>query len=266
MTTPPPPSWKLIAEHFEKRADLELASLHRSREKKLAEYAQGRTPIGLDLQLAESGALRLLLGRGPDVVREELQPLVPYARRCAEQMFRDYFRPDGPITGDAVASATGVCLYECLGFDVGDTLSIFKPYLVRIETSRRDQYVHEHWNRALAALALDDRRTWGPIAGFIPDDAIPFTPGATFEFNVQGFLAHLAGAIVHQRALDDVLPAWRDFVRAYPNLQRANMANLSTLLWAARLVDHHIGGQPLGTVAEFLYSEIRSAVAAEGSR
>lgn len=263
MTMPPPPSWTRTAAHFERMADDELASIRSTRTKRLAEYAQGRGIIGLHLQLAEADALRLLVGRGPDVVREELRPLVPYARREAEQMFRDYFRPDGPITGDAVASATGVCMYECLGLDAGDVLSIFKPYLVRIETSRRDEYVFQHWNRALAALALDDRRTWGPIAGFMPKDPIEFTPRTVFEFNVQGFIAHLAGAIVHQRAFDDVLPAWRDFVRVYPYLQRTKMANLSTLLWSARLVHHHIGRKPLSTVAEFLYTEIQAAIAAE---
>ncbi|MBA3458668.1 MAG: hypothetical protein H0T46_01815 [Deltaproteobacteria bacterium] len=263
-TTPPePPSWERILAHFESLAELNIRSLRENRERRLQEYARSVGIIGLSLHIAASQSLMILVARGPEGLREDLRPLVPYARTEAEQMFRDYYRPDDTVTTNALASATGVCMYECLGLDADGALAVFKPHLIRIATSRRDEYVFDHWSRALAALVLDDRRTWGPIAGLLPNDPIPFTPGATFEFNVQGFIVHLAGAIVHGRPFDDVLPAWRDFLRSYPYLTRINMANTTTLLWSARLVHHHIAGNPLGTTAAFLYEEIRAALASE---
>jgi len=248
----------------EELALLELPSIRRLRDKFLETYAHDKSVLGINLGTAER-AVGVLIASGPDVVRDELRALAPLAREQAEQMFEKYFRPDGRVTTSAVVAATGVCLYECLGLETGGALAVFKPHLVRIETSRRDELVFEHWNRALVALALDDRLTWGPIAGFLPKDPVPFTPGATFAFNVQGFVAHLAGAIVHRRPIEEVLPAWHDLLRCYPELQAVAMANMATLLWAARLVHHHIGGQQLGTTAAFLYDETRAAVMAEGA-
>lgn len=256
-------TWRAIVSSCEEEAPFDVESLRRTREKRLEEFARGIGIIGLNLQLAENRALRLLIARGPEVVREALRPLVPYARREAEQMFTEYYRDDDPVGTGALASATGVCMYECLGLDPDGALAVFKPHLVRIETSRRDKYVYHHWNRALAAIAVDDPRTWKPIAGFLPSDPVQFVPGSTFSFNVQGFIAHLAGAITHGRSVQEVLPAWQNFVDSYPELQASQMADTGTLLWASRLVNHHIARQQLGTTAAFLHDEINAAVAAE---
>jgi len=252
-------TWKTILLAYQEDFPFELRDLREMREKYLANYSVNKGVLGINLGMTER-AVRLLIACGPDVVREELRTLAPLAREQAEQMFQKYFRADGQVTASALVAATGVCLYECLGLGTGGALAVFKPHLVRIETSRRDQFVFQHWNRALIALALDVRATWGPIAGFMPNDSVPFTPEATFAFNVQGFVAHLAGALIHGRAIADVLPAWRDFVRCFPELQAVAMADTGTLLWAARLVHHHIGGHALDTTGAFLYDEVRMAV------
>ncbi len=267
MTTAAPhpaiPTWKATLDHYASLAVADLVDLREIRAKRLAEYARDFGIMGLNLGLAEFYGLRPLIACGPDLLRDELRPLVPYARAEAEQMFRDYYRPGRSIGTAALRSATGVCVYECLGLDADSALSVFKPELVRVETSRQDENVFHHWNRALTAIALDDRRTWGPICGLLPNHAVPFTPGQMFEFNVQGFITHLAGALVHGGSRVDVTPAWDDLLRCYPYLEEVNMTDGGTLLWAARVVHHHIGGEPLGTVGAFLYSEIRKAVSAE---
>ncbi len=38
-------------------------------------------------------------------------------------------------------------------------------------------------------------------------------------------------------------------------------ANQYTCLWAARLVQHHIGGHPLGTVGQFYFDAVLAAAA-----
>jgi len=253
-------TWKDLFSTYHENAALELSSLRRSRESFLETYARNKGVLGINLGASER-AVRLLIAYGPDLVREELRALAPLAREQVEQLFQKYFGPDGRVTTDAVVAANAVCLYECLGLDAGDALALIKPHLVEIETSRRDEFVFEHWNRALIAIALDDRLTWGPIAGLMPKESVPFTPGATFAFNVQGFVAHLAGAVVHGRAVEEVLPAWHDFVRCYPELDAVAMADKATLLWAARLVHHHIGGHQIDTTAAFLYDEVCVAVA-----
>lgn len=256
-------TWTSISRRGAERAERVLASFRRTRDQKLGEAAQGLNPMGLDLTFIPDVALTLLLARTPEIIREELRPLAPTARAAAEQMFTRFFRPGDTIGLSALAAASGVCTYECFGLDVGDSLSIFKPHLVSVETSPRMEYPYRHWNRALVAIALDEPRVWRPIAGLLPHDPLPFEPGATFEFNLQGVVRHLAAAVQERRPAEEVLPAWHDLVRSYPYLERAALAELDTLLWAARIVFHHLGGQPLGTVAEVLREAIQAAVANE---
>ncbi|MCB9562825.1 MAG: hypothetical protein H6708_20680 [Kofleriaceae bacterium] len=54
-----------------------------------------------------------------------------------------------------------------------------------------------------------------------------------------------------------VEPAWRDFIACYPALFDTDLADDSTILGAARLVYHHIGGEPLGTVCDHIYEDVQ---------
>jgi hypothetical protein len=86
------------------------------------------------------------------------------------------------------ADATNI--FEIVGLDVPpDVLESFRPLLVRVETDHRDM-PERHWTKALVALSLEDRLGWVEIAGFHPTQDVPFVPRATFEFNMQGLIAH----------------------------------------------------------------------------
>lgn len=205
-------------------------------------------------------AVELLLAYGPETARTALEQIAPMVIPALDRR-EEGFGADARQSTAVLAMASSVCMFEVLGIDLGeDLLPRLRPKLVQIPTTRNDEFVYQHWNRALIALALDDRCTWGPIAGLLPGDPIPFTAKATFEFNMQGLIAHLAGAIAHGAPRSDVDPAWRDFLRCYPVLEEAGAANLETLLWVGRLVMHHVDGSPgLGKVGELLYLAVKWA-------
>ena len=74
-----------------------------------------------------------------------------------------------------------------------------------------------------------------------------------FQFNLQGLLAYLAGAVEYGAAEVDVIPAWEDLLTSYPTLRDAKSIDQGTLLWIARTVFHRIGGHPVGEVAQRLH-------------
>jgi hypothetical protein len=260
-------SWDTILTTFRQNQASALRSMDRQRQHVRKQHAEGRKHPGAHWNTLSGLAFRgmqFLIASGPDLARRELEPCA-FVAQPAVPDFVDAFADDQPIPHYLLEIASGVCVMQCLGIDVGpDPLPQLKPLLVGVDTRRSDEYVHPHWNRALIALVLDDRITWGPIAGFMPRDAVPFRPGATFAFNMQGLLAHLAGGMLHGAGLADVEPAWRDFVRCYPALTSAKLADEDTLLWVARLVFHHIGGQPLGEVAARIYEAVCAAEEHEG--
>jgi hypothetical protein len=241
-----------------------LKSMMDLRASKLMKHREGRKRPGAHwstLTGLSGFGMELLMTSGPERVREELGALGVVAMGGVAD-FIDAFGRDEPVPHRLLDQASSVCMMQVVGVDVGgDPLPALAPYLVRVDTNRSDEFVGHHWNRALLALILDDPRTWRPIAGFAEDDAIPFVPRRTFEFNVQGLVAHLAGAIVHRGLLEDVIDAWRDFVRCFPALVSARQANNQTLLWIGRVVFHHIGGEPLAQVGAQIHEAVAAAEA-----
>ena len=100
------------------------------------------------------------------------------------------------------------------------------------------------------------------IAGFRPTQDVPFVPRATFEFNMQGLIGHLGGAILSGATLDDVLPAWHQFMGVAIMLRKIRQIDDQVILWVARILFHHIGREPLGTVGAHIFEEINGLVAA----
>jgi hypothetical protein len=74
--------------------------------------------------------------------------------------------------------------------------------------------------------------------------------------NIRGFIQHLAGAVEAGATADDVMPAFHELLGNYPRYESGDAADAATLLWAARIVHHQLGGEPLGTTAQFLHDTI----------
>jgi hypothetical protein len=164
---------------------------------------------------------------------------------------------DKPVGTYEVGLAAVGNVFECLGFPMADaTWATMRAWIPRFEVSRNDKSVFYFWNAGLIAIALGDRAAARRIAGHRGDGAIPFEAGATFQMNIRGFLQHLVSAIEAGAAADDVMPAFHELVGNYPRYEDGKAADEATLLWAARIVHHQLGGQPLSTTAQFLHDTI----------
>jgi len=203
----------------------------------------------------------MLIVRKPDFVRGQFAPI----RHVVPQGVAAYLASldkEGEISPIFFELSNSTAAYEALGFEVPPTvLASFRPYLARI-TYQRDDPQLWHWAKGITALVLDERAVWGPIAGIRADDPVPFTPGQTFATNMQGLLAHLAGARLAGASLHDVLPAWRSFLMVAEPMLQTRQIDKPVVLWVARFVFHHIGGAPLPTVANTYHEEIERMVVA----
>jgi hypothetical protein len=247
-------TWKEFLEwnayQFRRR---DLAEFRRDHERRLREAGTWNAITMLPFDVG-----RMLLVHGADFTRAELAPISSIVGPAvAHRIAR--LRPDRTVSFELLEGSDTANLFESVGLVLDPSpLAAIRPYLVRIETSRHDELASTHWNLGLTALALDDRDTWGPIAGVMPGEPLDFDAGATFQFDVQGLLRHLAGAIAHGAGLDEVRPAWDDFLRAGPVLIRGKQVDEATLAWLARLVHHRIGGGALAGVGDFLYREVHA--------
>lgn len=142
-----------------------------------------------------------------------------------------------------------------------------RTWLSRVQVTRDDELGHFYWTTGFAALALGDRLTYSRIAGYVggllaepdpsaltePRGRFSFQPGRKCQFNMQGLLRYLAGAVEQRAAFEDVVPAWEDLLWSYPALRASRSLDPGTLLWIARIVFHKVGGCPLGEVAQRLH-------------
>ena len=202
----------------------------------------------------------MLIVRKPDFVRGQFAAL----RHVVPQGVAAYLASlgqEGEISPIIFELSNSTAAYEALGFEVPPTvLASFRPYLARITYQRDDPPVW-HWTKGITALVLDERAVWGPIAGIRPDEPVPFKPGEAFAMNMQGLLAHLAGARLAGAGLHDILPAWRSFLTLAEPMLQTRQIDKPVVLWVTRFVFHHIGGAPLPTVADLYHEEIERMAA-----
>ncbi|HWO21741.1 MAG TPA: hypothetical protein VNO30_23385 [Kofleriaceae bacterium] len=207
-------------------------------------------------------AAELLFTRGPAFVRNAFAPM----RHVLPQAVASYLkecdvtiRENRPLSTAILTLSDATNAFEIIGFDVPPSvLESFRRYLVAIDVPRESPALS--WIRGFTALALNERRVWTMIAGYIPGQAIPFRPGETFEFNVQGLLAHLGAARLVGASFEDVRPAFWHFMMCADMLFDVNQIDYELVLWIARVVFHHIAGEPLGSVADLLYTTIQTCV------
>jgi hypothetical protein len=161
--------------------------------------------------------------------------------------------PNGAVSFALINLLDVANALDSVGLSVADaSRATMKAWLPRMNAKRDDVRAHYYWTSAFAALALDEAVAYQRAAALDSTAAIPFVPGQTFQFNMQGLLRHLAGAIAHGARLDDVMPAWEDLLQSFYALEDAHSIDNGTLLWIARIVFHRIGGCALGDVARKL--------------
>lgn len=85
-----------------------------------------------------------------------------------------------------------------------------------------------------------------------------FKPGETFGFDMQGFVRYLATALEKGATVEQVRPAWVELVRAFPLKKGAETLDWNDLLWAARVVYHHLEQRPVASVGAALHAQVRS--------
>ncbi len=147
---------------------------------------------------------------------------------------------------------------ECVGLPLAaSSHEVFRDWLGRMELTRDAASMFEVWSAGLAALALDERPTYRRVAARAQEKTLSFTPGATFGFNIQSLVGHLAAAVENREPLSAVANAWDELLGNYDTLFQGGSARLGTLLWAARVVHHRIGGVPVGEVAQRLQEDVR---------
>jgi hypothetical protein len=204
------------------------------------------------LNQVASEAAQIFLGLGPDSVRAELAPI----KHVVPQSVADYLSTcEG--TGTMLFDVSDpINVFQIHGFDVPPTvLDSLRPYLLRVGTARNDVPAR-HWTKALTAIVVGEPFGWTPIAGAAKPEQLRFKANEEFGANVQAFIGHLGAAVGSKAQLDAVMPAWLDFLRTADPLMDANQIDMQVILWAGRIVYHHIGGEALGTVADQIYADI----------
>lgn len=189
----------------------------------------------------------------PSRARPEVRPLAPLLEEAVVDLQRDHERYERVTTVAVGLLDLGNAL-ECVGVALAPaSWATMRGWLPRMEVSRNDVRAADWWTAAFAALALDEPLRFRKAAALTPDEPNPFVAGATFEFNMQALLRHLAGAIATGATFEDVQPAWENLLLRYGDMRGDASVDEGTLLWIARLVFHRIGGRPLGEVAQALH-------------
>ena len=194
-----------------------------------------------------------VIARGPGYAE-------PYATQAAELMPMLMANRREEKSAIDLELASMANLLACCGHS-DETLPA-ADWIWEIEVDRNN-HPSMYWERASAALALDVKPLYRALAGHEPDQPLPFAPGARFGGNLQGFLAHLGGAVETGAPFEAVRPAWDEFLDNLDRHHEANEMGKDSLFWIARVVGHCIAGQPLGTVAQWFHDYLVERAAQE---
>jgi hypothetical protein len=201
-----------------------------------------KTIRGMDMY----GWYRAALVEGPQILLEPHSLLAP--------IFEDQCRrhPEEMTTGEIVL-AGHANLFACAGW--ADHINLFRDRLSDIRTKRNSRFAAWHHARALAGIALGEKSIYrNPVgAEVLFKEPLPFTPYARHGYNPQSFLAHLAGAVETHASIEEVWPAFEEFMFNFPGHEQTEEFDGACLFWVARIVHHQIGGQPLGETAAWLH-------------
>lgn len=232
---------------------------HRQQLYELVGGRDARSRIEVIARVSNDDLIELLAIRGA-TCRDELTPLLSYAQHVVDDIDADA-RTHGDLA--ILHTCDLINALQSVGHRVPDrTVDIMARWSSDVQLTRAFEPVQYYWRLGFIALALDRRPVYYRIAGYNVDGAIRFTGPQAFQFNMQGLLGHLAGAIENQVPVRDVLTAWRDVLRSFYELWRADMLDVASLLWIARIIHHRIAKKPLVEVADFFRDSVADAVAA----
>jgi hypothetical protein len=141
----------------------------------------------------------------------------------------------------------------CGGIGLSDaSVATISAWVSQIAAKRDDEKTTTYWNKAFAALALGDRRTY---LGFC-DQPLVLKAGATHEYNLRAFVTMLAAAIEQRAPAAAVRPAYEEVLENYTTFLSASTLDALSLFWIARIVHHDLGHVPLSQVASKLHDDI----------
>ena len=151
------------------------------------------------------------------------------------------------------ARCAGVAVPESARSAEAKWLPELVPYLGRMSEK-------ESYKVALAALSLG---AFELVPTFLGGGPLPASiePGQKFQFNVEKFIRYMAAAAVRGAKVDEVSPAFREFVLTFPFKLGAESLDWSDLLYAARAYYVHFERRPVETVAQTLHELVTSIAA-----
>ena len=149
-------------------------------------------------------------------------------------------------------------LFACCGYP--DFTHYFRERLRNVQTNRNSYFAERHHAKVLAAIAFKNRAIYrGPIGSAARlDEDLRFCPGELHGFNPQSFLAHLAAAVEAKAAVEDVWPAFEEFIHNFPRKEESGDFDGACLFWVARIVHHELGGRPVGQTCAWLHAHFEA--------
>jgi hypothetical protein len=162
------------------------------------------------------------------------------------------------MTAGELTLAGHANLFACCGYP--DFTHYFNDRLRNVQTNRNGDFPEWHHAKVLAAIAFGDRALYrGPVGSMtLLDEDMPFSPRQLHGFNPQSFLGHLAAAVEARATVDDVWPAFEEFVLNFPRKEESGAFDGACLFWVARIVHHELGGRPIGQTCAWLHAHFEA--------
>lgn len=192
---------------------------------------------------------------GPAACHGPLATLIP----LLPMVLHDF---DGGITATNRVPAQHLLAFfntaQCCGVDVPTAATVAeRSWPERLVPFARLMSEGERQTAAFAAIVAGQSHLVPTMIGG-GELEVRFTPGVTFDFDVQGFIRYLAVACRERTDFTDVEPAWRNFVERFPHKRAAGTLDWADLLYAARIVDGLRPEPSVGTIADALYRLVSS--------
>ncbi len=196
-----------------------------------------RTLLGVPSTLAQMAVVE-----GPDSIREIVQAWEPILGHAIGEIGETLSTNDRTMASVVlsfinVGSCTGVVFDSALDTATRRAEAEWPRQLTTMVYGMSDR---ERWLASLSALSANQPEHAITLAGA---DTIPasVTPGEVFDFNVQGFIRYMAAAEHLGVPLEQVLPAFENFIARFPYKLQAGMLRFDELLYSARVVLSRIG-------------------------
>jgi hypothetical protein len=251
MNDPIPTTWPALAAQAEPLTGVTLQRL--SLMAKSVAKRKPERPIAGDLVVPSLALCQIAVVSGPLQCANGISLFSDLVRRAIDDLEKGLARRNpaaamGPLQFENAAHACGHAVAQKLLSPVTDNLHTL--------VSERE-HLNEFKCQTLAFACVAHARS-DLVRDLIPHDIFPdqFEPGSKFGFNEQAFIGYLVSALEAGAQRSDVLPAWVDFLAWFPRKLAAETLIWDDVVFAARAIHTHFGGDRDQTVAEWLHMEI----------